>query len=150
MNPKTILVPVDFSDVTERVTTAAAALAKAFEAEIILLHIHEPEPDFVGFEPGPPTVHLPVIEETQISQKLLEEAKGRLLQGGIKATALHLFGATVPKILRETDAQHADLIVMGSHGHGALYNLLVGSVTSGVLKDAPCPVVVVPSTKRPA
>jgi len=37
--------------------------------------------------------------------------------------------------------------VMGSHGHGAVYNLLVGSVTAGVLKSAKCPVLVVPSKK---
>ncbi|MEO8353471.1 MAG: universal stress protein, partial [Chthoniobacteraceae bacterium] len=39
----------------------------------------------------------------------------------------------------------ADMIVMGSHGHGSFYELLVGSVTSGVLRDARCPVLVVPA-----
>jgi nucleotide-binding universal stress UspA family protein len=37
---------------------------------------------------------------------------------------------------------------MGSHGHGALYHLFVGSVTTAVLKEAPCPVLVVPSDRR--
>jgi len=40
------------------------------------------------------------------------------------------------------------MIVMGSHGHGALYELLVGSITQGVLKAAKCPVVVVPAAGK--
>jgi len=51
----------------------------------------------------------------------------------------------VDKILREAREQNAGLIVMGSHGHGALYELLIGSVTQGVMKSAQCPVVIVPS-----
>jgi nucleotide-binding universal stress UspA family protein len=41
----------------------------------------------------------------------------------------------------------ADFIVMGSHGHGALYNLLIGGTASGVIQKAPCPVVIVPTHK---
>jgi hypothetical protein len=42
------------------------------------------------------------------------------------------------------------MIVMGSHGHGALFNLLMGTVCNGVLRKARCPVVVVPArTSRP-
>ena len=46
------------------------------------------------------------------------------------------------------EAVGADLIVMGSHGHGALFEFLVGSATSGVLRAARVPVVVVPSGQR--
>lgn len=52
------------------------------------------------------------------------------------------------RLLAEQGRLAADAIVLGSHGHGALYDLLVGSVAEGVLRRAPCPVVVVPS--RPA
>lgn len=150
MNPKTILVPVDFSDVTARVTEAARALASAFQGEIILVHVQEPEPDFVGFEPGPPMVHVNVIHEMHASRRQLEELKSVVSQTGLNVTALHLQGATVGTILREAETRQADLIVMGSHGHGALYNFLSGSVTSGVLKSARCPVLVVPSAAKPA
>jgi len=50
-------------------------------------------------------------------------------------------------ILEVSRKQKADMIVMGSHGHGALHHLLTGSVTEGVLKAATCPVLVVPSKK---
>ena len=42
----------------------------------------------------------------------------------------------------------ADLIMMGSHGHSAIYRLLVGSVTEGVMRKAPCPIMIVPSPRK--
>jgi nucleotide-binding universal stress UspA family protein len=74
--------------------------------------------------------------------------KGQLAAAGREAVALHIQGPTVDKILHEAQQQGAELIVMGSHGHGALYELLVGSVTQGVMKGASCPVVVVPAKKK--
>ena len=55
---KTILVPVDFSDATEPVVETAKRIAGPFKSRIILLHVAEPEPDFIGFEPGPITVRI--------------------------------------------------------------------------------------------
>jgi nucleotide-binding universal stress UspA family protein len=49
---KTILVPIDFSDATTRVIDTAKQFAAAFGSRLVLLHVTEPEPDFVGFEPG--------------------------------------------------------------------------------------------------
>ena len=50
-------------------------------------------------------------------------------------------------ILAKARSARAAYIVMGSHGHGAIYDLLVGSTTHGVLMNAPCPVLVVPPEK---
>jgi nucleotide-binding universal stress UspA family protein len=52
------------------------------------------------------------------------------------------------EILNQADALNADLIVMGRHGHGAMYHLLMGSATEGVLRHATRPVLLVPSPKR--
>lgn len=52
------------------------------------------------------------------------------------------------EILDQANELNADLIVMGTHGHGAMYNLLVGSVTKGVLKHSTWPVLLVPGPKR--
>lgn len=145
-NVHTLLVPIDFSDVTPRVLDAAKNLAGAFQSRVVLLHISEPEPDFVGFEPGPVSVRASVAKEFHAEHKQLEDAKAAFT--GIEVTALHIQGPTVEKILSEADRQGADMIVLGSHGHGALHNLLTGSVAGGVLKSAPCPVLVVPAAKR--
>lgn len=147
MNIQTILVPVDFSDVTPKVVAAAAALAQPFSAQIVLLHVSEPEPDFVGFEPGPQAVRASVARDFRAEHQNLDTLKQSLAAGGSSVTALHIQGPMVEKILAEAEQHGAGMIVMGSHGHGAIYNLLVGSVTSGVLKGATCPVLVIPADR---
>ncbi len=63
---------------------------------------------------------------------------------------MHIQGPLTEKVLHQAEEQNADLIVMGSHGHGALYHFLVGSVTAGVVRGAKCPVLVVPAVASPA
>jgi nucleotide-binding universal stress UspA family protein len=145
---KTILVPVDFSDVTAQVVETARKFAAAFESRLVLLNVAEPEPDFVGFEAGPPTVRAVVARDYRIERQHLDALKTQLAAGGCDVTALHVQGAIVEKIMHEASEQHADLIVIGSHGHGAFYDLLVGSVTQGVIKAAQCPVAVVPALNK--
>jgi nucleotide-binding universal stress UspA family protein len=54
-------------------------------------------------------------------------------------------GSAVDKILDTASRIHADVIVLGTHGHGRLFHTMFGSVRESLLRDAPCPVVVVPS-----
>src|SRR5215210_139499 len=114
---KTILVPVDFSDVTVRVITTARQFAGAFGSRIVLLHVVEPEPEFVGFEPGPMSVRTAVARDFQQEHQWLDELKKSL--GNANVLALQIQGPTVEKIVKEASSQGAELIVMGSHGHGA-------------------------------
>jgi nucleotide-binding universal stress UspA family protein len=145
MKIETILIPVDFSDVTQKVVAAAGEMARAFGAKVVVLHVSEPDPDFVGFEPGPQAVRSVVARDFKVEHQKLADLKDQMTAGGLDATSLHIQGSMADKILQEADVQGAGLIVMGSHGHGAIYNLLVGSVTSGVLKGAKCLVLVVPA-----
>jgi nucleotide-binding universal stress UspA family protein len=144
---KTILVALDFSDISDRLVTTAATIAQAFGARLVLLHVSEPEPDFVGFDTGPMVVRSAVARDFRAEHQHLEEARALAARSGIETTALHIQGGLVEKILSQADTHAAELIVIGSHGHGALYDLLVGGVASGVLRGAKCPVLVVPSRK---
>jgi nucleotide-binding universal stress UspA family protein len=140
---KTILVPVDFSDITPRVVEIARQFATALGSRLVLLHVSEPEPDFVGFEPGPIAMRETVARDLRVEHQKLETLKASCDLPDI--LALHIQGPAIAKILHEATAQDAAMIVLGSHGHGAFYELLVGSVTHGVLKGATCPVLVVPA-----
>ncbi len=147
MKIETILVTVDFSDVTGEVIRNATNMAKAFESRIVLLHVSEPEPDFVGYEAGPQAVRATVAKDFRTEHHQLDGVKHSLSEQGIECLALHIQGSLSDKILLEAQAHGAGMIVIGSHGHGAIYNLLVGSVTAAVLKEAPCPVLVIPAPK---
>ena len=61
----------------------------------------------------------------------------------IHVETLVLIGGVAHEICRTAEAQEADLFVMATHGHGGLKHLLLGSVSENVVRDAPCPVLVV-------
>ena len=141
---KTILVPLDFSHASETVLAVVREMAASLGAKVWLIHIEPPEPAFVGYEPGPQHVRDAVAQEAQQNHRRLHDAQEGLQADSVDAEVLLIQGPTVEKILSEADRLGADLIIMGSHGHGALFDLVVGSVSDGVIRKSPCPVVVVP------
>jgi nucleotide-binding universal stress UspA family protein len=157
---KNILVPIDFSDATPRVLDEVKRLANAFGAEIHLIHVNElipaaPPATFgygvAGTAELMPMPNTPVPAIAPVASGVDERQKSKLTgwqkqiqSEGMKVVLHEPTGNVVEEILRETDALKPDLIVVGRHGHGAMYNLLVGSVTEGVLKRSSCPVLVVP------
>jgi nucleotide-binding universal stress UspA family protein len=143
-----IVVAVDFSEVSGRVLEQAELLARALGARLWLVHVAAPEPAFVGYEPGPQTVRDSVASHIHEHHHQLQEQADALRARGIEATALHVQGPTVEKILSEAGKLGAELIVVGSHGRGALYRALLGSVSEGVLRGARCPVHIVPARER--
>jgi nucleotide-binding universal stress UspA family protein len=162
---KCILVPIDFSDVTPPVVDLARQLAKALNAEIHLVHVKEltaaPTPGTLGyglagmpelapmtgvpvpgFEPMPKTIPK---DEGQTSK--LAKRQEEIARDGIKVSLHEPTGTVTEEILNQADKLNADLIVMGTHGHGAMYNLLVGSATKAVLKHSSRPVLLVAAPK---
>ena len=82
-----------------------------------------------------------VIEQYRV---LNDELIPQLREAGITVSTLHAVGVSGATILARARELSADYIVIGSHGHGAFYDLIVGSTTSWVLKEATCPVLVIP------
>jgi nucleotide-binding universal stress UspA family protein len=140
-----ILAAVDFSPVTPEVIRLASRLAEGFSARLWLIHVAAPDPDFVGYEPGPQTVRDSRAAELHDEHRGLQGEAEALRARGIDATALLVQGSTVEKIASEAERLEAELVVVGSHGHGAVRKLLVGSVSEGLLRQAGRPVLVVPA-----
>lgn len=142
----TILVPVDLSSATTRVCDAASELALLMNARLVLLHVTQPPPvmlaDYYAFDSG---VMADALEAGEKFAERRLKALTRLLgRHDLDVETIQVTGQPVAVILARAAATKADYIVLGSHGHGAVFDLLVGSTTQGVLRKAPCPVLVVP------
>ena len=145
---KTILVPIDFSPVTKAVVDEATALAQSSKGRIVLLYVVQP-PVLVAEYGGVIEDVVPLIEAAEkAATQLLAQWRDHLKESDVTTKTLKVEGFPAKEIVDQAKTLEADYVVMGSHGHTAFYDLLIGSTTSGVLKKAPCPVVVVPA--RPA
>jgi nucleotide-binding universal stress UspA family protein len=147
---KNILAPIDFSAATDRVCEAAATLAKAVNGRVVLLH--SVPPPIVTTEYGPMIENLAEItaNSEKAAAKHLARLRKKIEDQLVVTEAMQFLGAPGPNILSHAETLAADYIVMGSHGHTALYELLVGSTTHHVLMKANCPVVIVPPEKKAA
>jgi nucleotide-binding universal stress UspA family protein len=147
---KTILVPLDLSPAAVRVCNAACDLARQMDGRLILLHVVQPPPvvmsEVYAFDAGQLTEMAAVADKSAAHR--LRVLAGYCAKQKVRATTVQRAGSPVAAILAKAASAKAAYIVMGSHGHGAIYDLLVGSTTHGVLMKAACPVLVVPPTRR--
>jgi nucleotide-binding universal stress UspA family protein len=141
MDMNKILLPVDFPNPSPGMIHQAAFLARHFHAEIILLHVVPPlnYPAGMlesGHELTARDLHAEIIER---AQKELDESLRSELDG-IAVKRLLLRGDPAQEIVRTARDEKVGLIVMSTHGLGALYRFLLGSVAMKVLHDSDCPI----------
>ena len=139
-----LLVAVDFSAVADNQLEIVGRLS-APNREIYLLHVAEPDPTFIGMEAGPDEVRHQVAVEFKQEHEELHAMADRLREQGHEVQALMVQGPTVQTILEQAEKLEAEVIVVGSHGRGKLFDLVVGSVSAGVIRKSPVPVLVVPT-----
>lgn len=146
----TILAPIDFSDVTGDVLQEATDLARAFSGTVVLLHVIPPYGYPIEFYADAGFV--PPLSRTDSLQEEIAQCRRRMerLVEPFRSDDVTIEirveeGEPVTATLDVLHNVHADTIVMGSHGHGALYHLLLGGVAERVLHKAECPVLIVRS-----
>lgn len=143
---RTVLACIDLSPASRPVVDAAAELATALGVPLTLLHVAGEEPELAGYDKDA----IATFTRDDRARQLLDEHQdlGRradeLVAGGLVVTPLLVMGPTVETILDEARRLEAGWVVLGSHGHGGLHHLLLGSVSEGVVRGADRPVVVVP------
>jgi nucleotide-binding universal stress UspA family protein len=144
-----ILVAVDLSGASGKILNYVKTLALGLPAKVWLLYAEKPDLGFVGFGPGRPQSALDkVAEDFREKREELQNEVDKLQSSGIDAESLLVQGVAVEVILDEASKLNIDLIVVGSHGHGAVYHMVIGSVSEGVLHRSSCPVLVVPTHER--
>lgn len=143
---KTILVAIDFSDVTTNLIDTARTMAKALGCNLCLVHVLQPGGATAGLTTGLETGIVPGSteeEDPDSAENRLAELKNRAAADGLEVTTQLLRGAVVEKLIEHVGKTDADLTIVGSHGHGAVYHLVVGSVTEGLLRKSPSNILVV-------
>jgi nucleotide-binding universal stress UspA family protein len=132
---KNILVPTDFCAHAGYALEYACTLASKLGASVHLLNVVDLG-DLGVVVPEERVRELGISHYAELSRiRELFESRCTI------ASALVRFGNAREEILSAADTVGADMIVMGTHGRSGLSRILLGSVTEGVLREAPCPVI---------
>jgi nucleotide-binding universal stress UspA family protein len=138
---KKILIATDGSPASAEAVEFGVELADGQDAEAVLVHV-APSFDALPVAGFPATGAVP-HKLSDVDRAPLEAAAKVATAHGVDATTKLLTGIASDEIVAYADELDADLIVIGSRGHGAVLNALLGSVSRAVLSDSKRPVVVV-------
>jgi nucleotide-binding universal stress UspA family protein len=148
MDIRTILVPVDFSEYSEKALVWARTMAEQWGARLHLLHV-VPLPTY---PPNVLGVHFNVADlEAGLqadAETRLQESVSRAGPPSVPMDTQVIRGEPFTDICRVAEQEKVDLIVMGSYGRTGLGRVLLGSVAERVVRYAPCPVLVVGKQAR--
>ena len=162
---KTLLVAIDFSETTDAVLREAAKLAKALEAKLWVVHVASDEMQSLAYETmafpemSPEFAIMPMPGDVQLARGLSAEEFKRehrqllnistsLRKEGVDAQAILLKGDTAENIIEKAKELQADIIILGTHGHGCLRKAIVGSVSKSIIRHARCNVMIVPIPEK--
>lgn len=140
---KHILVPHDFSEASNEALSHAESLAESVGALLHLLHVvTDPRTEAWSIEAAGMNLENLINEWQTDAQKRLDDLP---VKGAYEFTTK--LGQPYKEIVRYATDHDIDLIVMGTHGRGAIEHMLLGSVAEKVLRIAPCPVMTVRAPK---
>lgn len=141
---KPVMLATDGSPTAEKATDTAIELARLLDAELIVVTAWEIPYTTVGLAPAAPVANgeLAQLSEEE-ARKVAVQAAARAEEAGIETRVSVLRGPTVQEICAAADKFDPRFLVIGSHGWGAVKRALFGSVSTGVLHHATCPVLVV-------
>lgn len=143
----TLLTALDFSPISQKVVDSAAELAAAMNSRLVLLNVVEPVAAYVPVGAAMDVITAPIPMEPadlNLVKERLEQFAAPLRAKGLNVETMAVVSLPVDEILNQAAATQATMIVLGSHGHGAVYQLFSGSVVTSLLHKSRIPVTVIP------
>jgi len=145
---KHVLVATDFSEPAEVAVNYGRDLARAYDATLHVIHVIENMLAFYGPEIGFAMVDIERNIESAV-QRDLDAAISKHAGDPLKVITTVKQGSSVANAITEyAEANAIDLIIVGTHGRGAVSRFLMGSVAERVVRSAPCPVLTVRTQER--
>lgn len=141
---KNILVAVDFNDSIGDLLSYAEGIAMKFGSKIWVVHVAAPNPDFVGYEPGPQYIRDFKAEDLKEEHKKIQTICNAFMDENIDCEALLIQGSTVETVMEEAKKLKSDLLIVGTHKHSFFYELFSESVSLELLKKAEIPLLAIP------
>jgi nucleotide-binding universal stress UspA family protein len=140
-----ILLAIDGSKFSKAATQAIIARTRPRGTQVRVLHVVEPPSLLVNRGMGAYDAALDAALEAELkeAETLVANTAGTLRSKGLKVTTSVEPGDPKSKIVDAASKWHADLIVLGAHGRKGLARFLMGSVSEGVARHAPCSVEIV-------
>ena len=142
-----LLVAIDLSESTEIVMKQVEQIAKPLSASVWIIHNAEPEPGVLEFKTDPLEARELLSEKYHQEHQQIQKLAKHLRSKGLNATGLLVHGPTVKTILKEAEQLDVNMIIIGTHGKSAMYQLILGSVSEGILHKSRFPVLVIPTRK---
>jgi nucleotide-binding universal stress UspA family protein len=142
--PRTILVAHDFTEIADQALAWAAELARERGDALVLLHVLVLAPTAIAPDAVVPLTPPTPEERAEVAARLRDAAKRHGVDAAVEVTVAPNVGAA---IVARTDEIGADLIVVGTHGRGAVSRAILGSVADHVVRHANVPVVTVRAHK---
>jgi nucleotide-binding universal stress UspA family protein len=139
---KPVMLATDGSPTAEKATDAAIELARLLGTELVIVSVWDIVSGATGFGPIPVNGELAKLGE-QEAGKVTASAAARAEEGGVETHSVLRRGFPVEAICSAAERYDPRFLVIGSHGWGAMKRALFGSVSTGVLHRATCPVLVV-------
>jgi universal stress protein A len=142
LNPKKILVPIDFSTMSKQAFQYALRFAEQFRCEIILLHVVEPETVIAGTSLAV-DVFAQLDEDTTAAEADLAALAASSRNRPNSVTSAVRNGHAPNEITKAAKDLDVDLIIIATHGYTSWRHLCISSTAERVVRAAPCPVLVV-------
>jgi len=142
-----VLIAMDYDETSQKVAEVGFSMAKAMNAETVLLHVISEQPVYYSAYTYMRELRVDIIGDLKKSiQKFLDKSKAYL--GDDSIVTILKEGDIAQTILNTAEELNADIIVMGSHSRKWLENIIMGSEAADVLKKTTIPLFIVPTKKQ--
>ena len=140
---KKILVATDFSGPSAEAVRHAVKFASGFDAQLLVLHVLHDPAEAPGFYSSKKAGKKVLRNMEEAASEMMEEFVAKHLKDIKKLEVKILPGLPAEEIVRFSEKQKVDMIVIGTRGHSGLKRLMIGSVTDRVIRASTCPVLAV-------